>query len=266
MTRALVLAALVAVAPSVGAQVRDQPTLIFTIYGGTAAGHHLWTIANQPLPPRDTFPDTATISRRLDSGLAVGLMATLFPSARLGVQGEVAFRTFGLDDSCAPAAPFKPDRAQRNRVLCDNITASANSGSVLTVHLGATFRPLPRGAVSPYLRASAALSHMAISTIAVVEQEPVDTLGTQFLDRALILDDVPRTTSLAATLGGGFTFQVSPGYQFRLEVRDDIRTLERITGPASPLAVAPTEVSLFHHMVLLFGLDIVLEQKRGRRY
>jgi hypothetical protein len=42
--------------------------------------------------------------------------------------------------------------------------------------------------------------------------------------------------------------------------------LERITGPASNVAIAPTERFLHHAVGLLVGLDVVLEQKRGRRY
>jgi opacity protein-like surface antigen len=264
--RAIVAALAACAAPLAAAQTRDQPSLIFTIYAGTATGHELWQIARQPMPARDgNAPDTARLSRRVNSGLAAGLMATLFPSAHWGVKGEIAFRTFGFDDACAPVVPFQPDAILRNQGLCDHISASANTGSVLSFHVGGTARLAPRGAISPYARASVSLSHMAISTIAVTEAEPIDTLGNE-LERVFIRDDAPRQTALGLTLGGGFTFQVSPGYQFRLEVRDDIATLERLAGPASALAVAPTEVAVFHHLVLLFGIDIVLEQKRGRRY
>lgn len=263
---ALAAIAACAAAPRAAAQTRQQPTLIFTIYGGTATGHEIWHITRQPMPARDgNPPDTARLSRRLNSGLAAGLMATLFPSAYFGLQGEIAFRTFGLDDACAAVVPFQPDVYGRNQALCDNISASANTGSVLSVHVGGTARAAPRGAISPYARASVSLTHMAISTVAITEAEPIDSIGNE-LERAFILDDAPRRTAFGLTLGGGLTFQVSPSYQFRLEVRDDIATLERVTGPASALAIAPTEIAVFHHLVLLFGIDIVLEQKRGRRY
>lgn len=266
MRRALALAALAACAPPLAAQTRHQPTLIFTIYGGTATGHHLWSIARQPMPARDgNPPDTARLGRRLNNGLAAGLMATLFPTAHFGVQGEIAFRTFGLDDTCAPVAPFRADAIRRNDVLCNNISGSLNSGSVLGVHLGGTARLAARGVISPYVRASLSLAHTAISTVAITEREPIDS-NSNSLERAFILDDAPRRTAVGVSLGGGFTFQVSPAYQFRLEVRDHITTFERVTGPASAVAIAPTDVAWFHQLVLLFGLDIVLEQKRGRRY
>lgn len=37
-------------------------------------------------------------------------------------------------------------------------------------------------------------------------------------------------------------------------------------GPANDLARAPTSTKVFHRLSLRFGLDVVLEQKRGRRY
>lgn len=248
------------------AQTRSEPNLIFTIYGGTSTGHALWQIDRQPMPARGGAPpDTASLSRRLNSGLIAGLLTSLFPSPHFGVNVEIHFRTFGFDDQCTPVAPFQPDTPPRNTDLCNNITASANSGSVLTLNLGGTARIAPRGVVSPYVRAAFSISNTTISTIEVVEAEPVDTSGG-IARRAFILDNTPRRTAVGATLGAGFTVQMGPAYQFRLEVRDDIATLERIVGPASAVAIAPTTVATFQRIGLLLGVDIVLEQKRTRRY
>lgn len=264
-TLTIMTAALLA-ASSLRAQTRTAPNLIFTIYGGTATGYALWQIDRQPMPARGGAPpDTSFLSRRLNSGIIAGLLTSLFPHAHFGVNAEVQFRTFGFDDQCTPVAPFQPDTPPRNTGLCDHITASANSGSVLTVNLGGTARIAPRGAISPYVRAAVSISHTTISTIAVTEAEPVDTMG-RFAVRAFILDDEPRRVGFGAMAGAGFTFRVGPGYQFRLEVRDAISTQERIVGPATALAIAPTEVAWFNHVGVLLGIDIVLEQKRGRRY
>ncbi len=50
------------------------------------------------------------------------------------------------------------------------------------------------------------------------------------------------------------------------EVQDAMIPLEQLTGPANDLARAPTSTKVFHRLSLRFGLDVVLEQKRGRRY
>jgi hypothetical protein len=58
----------------------------------------------------------------------------------------------------------------------------------------------------------------------------------------------------------------APGYQVRLEFRDQLLFLRRVSGPADALAEAQTERMLVNSFGLALMLDIVLEQKRGRRY
>ena len=200
------------------AQTRSAPSLVFTIYAGTSTGHELWHIDRQPLPLRESAssPDTARLERRLESGITAGLLTSLFRTPHLGLILDIGFRTFGLDDSCAPVAPFQPDDVQRNTHLCDNITASTNAGSVLAVTVGVSGRIAPSGIISPYVRAAASLSHTTISTIDVAAAEPLDSARTTFAQRTLILDDSPGRTGVGATLAGGFTLQVSPAYRFRL--------------------------------------------------
>jgi hypothetical protein len=59
---------------------------------------------------------------------------------------------------------------------------------------------------------------------------------------------------------------LSPGYRFRLEVRDQLARIEVATGPANSAAIVPFEKRTFHQLAMVLGYDIVLEQKRGRRY
>jgi len=55
-------------------------------------------------------------------------------------------------------------------------------------------------------------------------------------------------------------------YQFRFEARDAVARFEQVTGAADALLLPPTGTRFFHHFVFTMGLDVVLEQKRGRRY
>lgn len=253
---------------SAAAQQRGQPTLILTVYAGVGSGHQLWTINRQTLV-YDTStanpPDTANLSRQLSSALTVGGVFQLFPRAgALGFSVDLGFRALGLDDTCTPAAPFQPDLddGRTNQTLCNNISGQAHpGGSVITLGVTGIVRLAPTGTISPYLRAGA---NLAFTTVSTIELAAADSIRD--FPRLLIRDDSPRRNSAGFLAAGGFMFRVGQGYQLRVEVRDDISTFERVTGLASPVAVAPTEVGLFHNLGLVLGFDVLLEQKRARRY
>lgn len=267
----LALAPAPAPAPLV-AQSRAQPDLILSIYGGVATGNALWQVNPQLLPLHSSTPserDTVQLTRRANSAIAAGLIASLFRSAHLGFSLEVAFRTLSFDDTCAPRHAFLPDPppeddVRRNRILCDNITASGNSGSVLALVAGLVARGAPRGVLSPYLRAGAALSHTTISSVATSGIEP-DSLGG-YVTRSLVVDGSPRRVGFGATVGAGMTAPLGTGYQIRVEVRDQVATHQRLDGPANALGSGPVSSRVYHYLGLIIGLDVVLEQKRGRRY
>jgi hypothetical protein len=82
----------------------------------------------------------------------------------------------------------------------------------------------------------------------------------------IIRDDDPGGFNASAGVGAGFMIPIGAGYQARLEFRDNLVLIERVTGPADFLAVAPTDTKLIHSLSLFIMLDIVLEQRRGRRY
>jgi hypothetical protein len=84
--------------------------------------------------------------------------------------------------------------------------------------------------------------------------------------RQVIADPKPQRTVVTFGAAVGFTRLISPGYQFRWEVRDAILPMRRLTAAANPLGVGPTASRRYHHFSLILGLDVVLEKKRGRRY
>jgi hypothetical protein len=254
-------------------QSRGEPNLILTIYGGASSGHALWDIPRQTLLYHSSSsnpPDTVALSRRVNSSIVAGVVATLFQSTHFGSSLEVAFRTLSFDDSCGPVAPFqvqgRPDSLTRqNEVLCNNINASANSGSVLSLVLGGTVRAASRGSISPYIRGAVAVSNNTLSTVALAEVQPRDS--TRFPEsRAIIVDDSPRRYSVGLQAGAGITAALGPGYRFRLEVRDDMISFERNDGAVNAIGIGERSTKFFHHIGLVLGLDIILEQKRVRRY
>jgi len=82
----------------------------------------------------------------------------------------------------------------------------------------------------------------------------------------VVADNSPRRVAPSLQLGAGFTAKLGGAYQFRFEARDVLATFDRVTGPTDVTLVPPTETRWFHHFALTLGLDVVLEQKRGRRY
>ncbi len=67
-------------------------------------------------------------------------------------------------------------------------------------------------------------------------------------------------------VAGGFTIRLGPGYQFRFELRDVVVPLKRVIAPSDDFLQPPTNTKIFHHVALTFGLDVILERGRSRRY
>jgi hypothetical protein len=254
-----------AAAAPLAAQTRSEPIVVLTVYAGTAGGFQMWTVNRQTLIFNNSTsnpPDTARLSRQANPGLALGALFHLFRSEHSGLALEIGFASLGFDDTCTPVAPFQADTlGSRNGVLCGNISARAPGSSMLSATLGATVRAAPRAVVSPYLRLGAGVSLLANSAVEIAAPEEAGGV-----ERVVIGDPSPKRTAFTGVAAGGLTMPLFTGYQFRLELQDRLVSLAHVDGPANAIAVAPTSNKLFQRFVLILGLDIVLEQKRGRRY
>jgi hypothetical protein len=246
------------------AQTRGQPNVVLTIYAGVGSGYSLWAVDRQTLTYGGSTanqPDTVDLTRHVGAGLALGALFQLYRTQRTGIVLDASFATLGFDDTCSPAAPFQTDAQNRNATLCDNISAAGSGGTMLGLTLGGAFRFVPGATVSPYVRLSAGASLLSASTL---EMAAPETLAG--LPRVVISDPSPSRTTLNLVGAAGITTPLGTGYQFRLELRDRMVTLERLSGPANALGIGPTDTRLAHRIELALGLDIVLEQKRGRSY
>jgi hypothetical protein len=247
-------------------QARGEPNLILTAYAGAANGHALWSTARQPVIHASQggslmARDTVALDRRVNAAIVAGASVSLFRTGRVGFSLDVAYRDFSFDDTCTPIFLQADDTTATNRRLCDNITASANGGSVISVTLGAIVRGATGGAVSPYVRGALAFANTTISTIAMAAP---DALGGA--PRVLVDDPQPRRTSFNPLIAIGLTTSLGVGYQLRIEARDEFARLERMDGSVNGVGIGPLAVEGFHHFALVLGLDVVLEQKRVRRY
>jgi len=251
------------------AQSGSQSNLVLTILGGVVTGHDLWTIDKQPLcvipsggGACSSNDDTLRLARAISSSLTLGVAGTYFPSPHVGVHAELSY--FGLPSDASCSAPFyNADPENKNQQLCDDIQSQTGGGGAISLFAGVVLRAAPRRTVSPYIRGSVGIVNQAHSTTEVVG---AFTDATGFHERLVIADPKQGRTSTMLGIGAGFTSPLSAGYQFRLEVRDAIVSLERLTGPANALGVASTATRAYHHFALILGIDVVLEKKRGRRY
>ena len=269
MRLALFVTLALVVASPAAAQSKPDPTILLTIGGGVVTGHGLWTVEKQPVCLLGSggvcsgMYDTLRIARSISPSLIIGASGTYFPWPQVGFHAEISYLGLPLDDTCTPLFlnPDPPD--QRAQQMCDNLTADKGTGGAISLFVGATVRAARRKAISPYARFNVGMVNISTSTTEVVGAY-VDAGGIR--ERQIIEDINGRGTSFMTGFAAGITTPIGPGYQFRLEARDVITSLTRVTGPANDLAIAPTDSKYFHHWGLVMALDIVLEQKRGRRY
>ena len=256
-------------ASSAVAQTNQQPTISLTIFGGYTAGHDLWTVDSQPLQVIGSNPaqyDILRLSQSIAPSIIVGASATYFPSPHLGLHAELSYMGLPVDGGCTGPTAYRPDSDNKNQQTCDDIQTKASDGGAIALFTGATVRAAARGSVSPYARLNLGLVSQSRSTI---EMSGGFVAASGFGVREVVSDPRPRRAKILLGAAFGFTRPISPGYQFRWEVRDLIVPLNRLTGPATAGAgaiIGPTASRLYHHFSLLLGLDVVLEKKRGRRY
>jgi hypothetical protein len=263
------LVLIAAAPPPVVAQSNPQPTIVLTISGGVVTGHSLWTIEKQPLCLLGAgggcsgLYDTLRIARSISPSLILGASGTYFSSPNLGFHAEISYLGLPIDDTCTPLFLNPDPPSQRAQQMCDNITGAGGTGGAINIFVGATLRASSRKTLSPYARFNIGLVNLSTSTTEVVGAY-ADASGVQ--ERQIVEDLGGSGARFMTGAAIGLTTPVGTGYQFRLEVRDVVTSLTRVTGPANDLAIAPTEDKYYHHLGLVFGLDIVLERKRGRRY
>jgi hypothetical protein len=265
---ALALMAAIATAPAITAQTGSEPRLVFTVFGGVLHHGHLWSIDRQPLTSAVStlLIDTLGLQRRVTTGPTAGVTASLFRSSRWGIQVEAAYLGIRLDDTCRIEFA-NPDGQNRAIQLCNDVTQQVRVASTTSFTIGGVRRFFSRAPASPYFRIAAGLAVRSSSVISMwgrytnVEGELVSTPSRQVID-----DRRGPWVAPTAGAGAGIVIAMSPGYRVRLEVRDYLVFLDRPLGPADRLLTVQTESTPRHFPTFIMGLDIVLGQRRGRRY
>ncbi|MDO8665754.1 MAG: hypothetical protein Q7J79_04030 [Gemmatimonadales bacterium] len=250
------------------AQSGDEPNLIFSITGGYMGGGRLWSVEKQAIAaPAGQF-DTLALARRLRPGFSVVLGGTFFGSAHLGVGLEVALFALGSESRCAPRDSFRTDPQRLNEQTCVSIQGKHIPTSMVAFQGGLTYQFGDRLGAQPYLRAGGGLAILGNSFVQTTAEVVSNNCPTGC--SVLVLDASKRREFVwTATLAAGVALPMGPGYRFRAEVRDGITALPVVTGPANPLSTtlfAETSTSVRHLFSLTFGIDVLLERRRTRRY
>jgi hypothetical protein len=260
---ALALTLVAAALPRHGlAQSGSEPSLVLSATAGVITGGSLWIIAGQPFCPTPpgsgcSGADTLRLARATDASIMIGASVSYFPSPAFGLEGDITYFGFALSNACA-VTNLNPTRESTQ--ICNDVQGSSSTSGAIALFGGVIARAAPRGSVSPYVRVGVGLTTIDQSTI---DLAGADSAGAVY---AVLIDESPKRVAVSALLGAGLTMPLGPGYQFRLEGKDVMSRFDRATGPADLLLRPPVAGRFFHHFALTLGFDVVLEQKRGRRY
>lgn len=264
----LVIALAVSTPLPIEAQQRSEPRLILSAFGGVAGGRHLWTLNRQPLFVLGTESgpryDTINLSRNIGAGVVIGFAGTFYRSPAFGISAEIVFLGLSTDDRCQMVFENTAfDALGRNASLCADIDAHSVSPSTVGFFAGATYRAFSRGFASPYIRAQFGIGTRSGSTVHV-EGAYLD--GSVVRRRAVIQERPSAKPMPSAGVALGVMVPLSVGHQVHLELRDQVLSMRQVTGIANSFGTAATSNVLVHSVALTAGIDIVLEQRRGRRY
>ena len=212
--------------------------------------------------------DTLNLQQEFVPSFVVGVSGTYFPGPHLGIQGEFAFLSMGLESRCAIRQAQPPYPGDLDPELCASLDRQTNATSGASVSFGVVGRMTPGGGVYPYVRANAGVLARTRSVI-----EMVGTFSTPdgLAPTLVVADPHSSNTSLQLTFGAGVTVATGGGYQLWLEGRDMLAQLRLVAGPADPsgangVLVPPSSTRFVHNFALVVGLDVVFEKQRHRRY
>ena len=260
-TRVGLLLVTAAAPTSVWAQkTGDQARLIFTISAGGVGGRQLWSIGAQPVQytvPSDTF----ALERRIRSNIAVGFGGSYFPGEHLGLGVDGVLVGLGFEDSCRQV--FSSGSANVT-AACEWIQGNKKAASTVMLSAGPILRFNSRKAFSPYARLNIGFLFSTQSSLRTIGRYPSDS---GLVDLIVYNDNRDSRVEPAFALGTGFSVPLAPGYQLRMEARDNILGVQRVTqATAISNVVPPHELDYKHLFSLTIGFDVVLERRRGRRY
>lgn len=246
--------------PIAAQATRDRPTLVFTVSGAYLGGVGLWSVPDQTVDVGGPgLIDHFALSRSIKRTLGAGFSGTYYRGQHLGLSAEAFLLGLGYKDGCQLVPPAV---VQDNVERCRFIDQQERSAAAVATSAGVVYRIAASEFISPFVRANVGFL--------INNQSPLLVVGETNAGAELVIyDDNNKGTRLrpAFVLGFGTTVALSPSYQLRWEVRDNLVGIQRVTGTTSGFGqVPPHETSYKHIFSLNIGLDVILERQRGRRY
>lgn len=242
-------------------RARDEARLtigVGVLYSG--GGGTLWSVGRQPVLDA-AGTDTLGISRSLSGGLGLSFAGAYYPSSYYGFTGELLVARVTASDDCYHVSPGPTNYATD---LCGSLSNGEVRTSSAALTAGIAIRPGLRGAAQPFARAAGGFMVMQESFAGM---GGLVRRGSEYAAASVYRDEGGTFTSPYLTFGVGFSADLSPGWQGRVEVRDVWFQLPEISGPTPRQGVEPRVGTRGHHrLTFMVSVDVLLERKRGRRY
>ena len=267
--------AAVALAPApLPAQTPSAPHLYLSMFGGYRIGRHLWTLNNQPflvqtpIGPNPGQYDTLDLQHEVNPGFVIGAAGTYFARPNLGFEGEIAFLGMGLESRCTIRQYQPPPSGDVDPELCTSLNGASSSLSAVSFAVGLVGRLRPDQATYPYVRAGVGVVARTRSTIELIGSF-ADTARNALEEVIIVGDSFPNKTRAHLSVAAGLALSLGPASQLRLEARDIVTSLDRVTGLADAsrgTLYPPHAGRSLHSFAFIVAFDVILEKRRGRRY
>ena len=269
-----IAAAALVPAPPLPAQTPSAPHLYLSMFGGYRTGRHLWTLNDQPflvqtpIGPNPGQYDTLDLQHEVNPGFVIGAAGTYFPRPNLGFEGEIAFLGMGLESRCTIRQYQPPPSGDVDPELCTSLNGASSSLSAVSFSVGLVGRLRPDKATYPYVRAGVGVVARTRSTIELIGTF-ADTARNALEEVIIVGDSFPNKTRAHLSVAAGLALSLGPASQLRLEARDIVTSLDRVTGLADAsrgTLYPPHAGRSLHSFAFIVAFDVILEKRRGRRY
>ena len=268
------IAAVALVPAPLPAQTPSAPHLYLSMFGGYRIGRHLWTLNDQPflvqtpIGPNPGQYDTLDLQHEVNPGFVIGAAGTYFPRPNLGFEGEIDFLGMGVESRCAIRQVDPPAMGDVDPELCTSLNGASSSLSAVSFSVGLVGRLRPDKATYPYVRAGVGVVARTRSTIELIGTF-ADTARNALEEVIIVGDSFPNKTRAHLSFAAGLALSLGPASQLRLEARDIVTSLDRVTGLADAsrgTLYPPHAGRSLHSFAFIVAFDVILEKRRGRRY
>lgn len=250
---------------AIRAQTHDESRLVIGIAAGWIGSTTLWDVANQPVYSSVELGDPSIyhLTSTIQSNLTVSGSATYYGGGgHLGLTGEFTYLGLGTTDGCVLT---HDDGDAFLEAACSDLQGNQTSSSTTAVQGGLVLRPFTRSGVQPYLKGMVGLTFSPESPITTVAT--TGFIADTAYNLTVYTDDSWKEIHPTWTAAIGLSTAPGAGYQIHAEIRDTWTYLSEITGPTAGQGYVPPHRTVIKGFPsILVGFDVVLEQRRGRRY